>query len=341
MERLKEWRKLIGLVEPERDVDVIDAFTWNAILNKLQVSRKDWRIPKNTKKAIYEHFKESDFDGEVVLTRKSFDGYHDSEILETSCGIILLEDDRVRVAGSREWTDKVSLKVEELLKGHTKNDVYVLSNEHGELSITELPTLVCESLISDNYTEETCLDFEHIANDLAAPQPCGRLVLLHGLPGTGKTFFIRGLVEQLNDKVYPIIVPPALTAKITEPSMVDTFMEKAGRKPLVLIAEDADTMLLPRETDNIAEVSTLLNLTDGLIGQSLDIRVVLTTNAGVFKLDKALTRPGRLCRAIEFPLLRLNHARKIAKRIGKTLKETDEHNKCRSNVSLAEIYCEK
>lgn len=116
---------------------------------------------------------------------------------------------------------------------------------------------------------------------------------------------------------------------------------KLVEKPLVLIIEDADTMLLPRETDNIAEVSTLLNLTDGLIGQSLDIRVVLTTNAGVFKLDKALTRPGRLCRAIEFPLLDLNHARKIAKRIGKTLKETDEHGKCRSNFSLAEIYCEK
>lgn len=140
-------------------------------------------------------------------------------------------------------------------------------------------------------------------------------------------------MRKLGDRVRPVIVPPALTNKITDPAMVDVFMDKAGEKPYVLIIEDADTILIPRESDNIAEVSTLLNLTDGIIGQSLDIRVVLTTNTGhKFKPDPALTRPGRLCREIEFPWLVREQALKIAEKLGKSLPTE------RGSFSIAEIY---
>jgi ATP-dependent 26S proteasome regulatory subunit len=63
---------------------------------------------------------------------------------------------------------------------------------------------------------------------------------------------------------------------------------------MVLILEDADEVLAPRENGNLSAISGVLNIGDGIVGSTLDIRIVATTNAKETQLDPAVKRPGRL-----------------------------------------------
>src|SRR3972149_1038249 len=46
-----------------------------------------------------------------------------------------------------------------------------------------------------NYNDNIIKAFKHIDEELKVDSPCGRLSILHGLPGTGKSFFIKGLIS--------------------------------------------------------------------------------------------------------------------------------------------------
>ena len=92
---------------------------------------------------------------------------------------------------------------------------------------------------------------------------------------------------------------------------------KPGRKkPLVLIIEDADSCLSTRGSDNISSVSSLLNLSDGIIGNLLDLRIVATTNAEIENIDEAILRKGRLSQRVEVGKLEPKQAEEIYKRLG-------------------------
>jgi hypothetical protein len=68
----------------------------------------------------------------------------------------------------------------------------------------------------------------------------------------------------------------------------------------VFIVEDAEELLLSRENGRNSSISMLLNLTDGLLGESLGIQIIATFNTDLRKIDKALLRKGRLMGMYEF-----------------------------------------
>jgi len=88
----------------------------------------------------------------------------------------------------------------------------------------------------------------------------------------------------------------------------------SGRK-LVLLLEDAEVALMSRETDNRNHVSTLLNLSDGILNSWLQISIICTINTTA-DLDSALLRPGRLLAHKVFPRLRPEQALKLARHKG-------------------------
>ena len=65
----------------------------------------------------------------------------------------------------------------------------------------------------------------------------------------------------------------------------------------------------------------------------LDIRIIATTNAGKLELDKAITRPGRMCQHISFDNLCVKDATNLYTKLVK--KPTEEINK---PLTLAEVY---
>ena len=152
--------------------------------------------------------------------------------------------------------------------------------------------------IRTNYATPTRRELESLVKieEPALGDNDGRIILFHGLPGTGKTWAIRSLLTHWKAWADPILI---LDSELIF-SRVDYFMDvisnTAKGKTRILIIEDADG-LVEKDGARSSDLSRLLNMADGLLGASYKVLFLLTTNAKIRDLDQAIVRPGR-CRAI-------------------------------------------
>jgi hypothetical protein len=149
------------------------------------------------------------------------------------------------------------------------------------------------------------------------------LVLFHGEPGTGKTYYIRHLLRKMvaNRKVV-IYIPPNMVDHLVDPAFM-TFLSGELKNWsedgyfCVLLIEDAEPLLAKRQEGvRIQGVTNLLNMTDGLLNDMLNLQIICTFNVDISKLDSALLRPGRLVARKEFKALSELDANLLAQRMG-------------------------
>ena len=180
--------------------------------------------------------------------------------------------------------------------------------------------------IKDNYNDDFIEIDKKIIKMLSTKGKKG-LILLHGLPGTGKTTYIKNLADKIDKQI--IFVPPMMTAAISDPAFIPFLMKYPDS---ILIIEDAETVIKDRSiTGNGNSVSNILNLTDGILGECLKIQIVATFNTDKTHIDKALLRKGRLISEYKFENLNVKKSNKLLKKIGiKT--------KVDKPLSLADIY---
>jgi len=149
------------------------------------------------------------------------------------------------------------------------------------------------------------------------------LVLFHGQPGTGKTYYIRHLLRAMaTGKKIVIYMPPNMVDHLTEPAFM-TFLShtvqnwSASGNFCVLLIEDAEPLLAKRQEGvRIQGVTNLLNMTDGLLNDMLNLQIICTFNVDLKKLDSALLRPGRLIARKEFKPLSKLDANILGQRLG-------------------------
>lgn len=180
--------------------------------------------------------------------------------------------------------------------------------------------------LEDNYAPDFHDPAAHIIHSLNRKDGKG-VVILHGDPGTGKSFFLRHLCKVLKKKI--LYIPPAMVQYITNPY----FMQLLQRhKNSVLIIEDGDNVVKKRdEHSDTQTVSSILNLTDGMLQDVLKLQVVITFNTDIDKTDPALRRVGRLIAEHKLKNLPKDHAQKLSDKLGFKTKITKE-------MSLAEVY---
>jgi hypothetical protein len=147
------------------------------------------------------------------------------------------------------------------------------------------------------------------------------LVLFHGEPGTGKTQFIRMLLDELTRHKKSILyAPPSLSAQLTEPHMIEFISDWVmdEENDCILLIEDAEPLL---EVRNGADgrstgISNLLNITDGILNDMLGLMVIATFNTSISKIDSALLRPQRLIARKEFSKLSFDRGEALAEALG-------------------------
>lgn len=152
------------------------------------------------------------------------------------------------------------------------------------------------------------------------------LVLFHGAAGTGKSTFIKYLSTKSNREF--IYIPVGMVGLLAAPDMLGFLTSKKG---CVLVLEDAEKAVRSREDgDNGDITATILNMTDGILGNILNIAIIATYNASRETVDKALLRKGRLTFEHEFGPLSAADADRLLAHLGQP--------KQGKSMTLAEIY---
>jgi len=164
--------------------------------------------------------------------------------------------------------------------------------------------------IEDNYNDDFKEIHQTILKRLSKKNDKG-LVLLHGKPGTGKTSYIRYLISSVRKNV--IFLPPNMAGEITNPVLISVLIDNPNS---VFVIEDAENIVVDREKDGLSPVSALLNISDGLLSDCLNIQLICTFNTDTSKIDSALMRKGRLIAKYEFKELEIHKAQTLSKKLG-------------------------
>ncbi|MGO8930228.1 MAG: AAA family ATPase [Limisphaerales bacterium] len=161
------------------------------------------------------------------------------------------------------------------------------------------------------------------------------VTILFGSPGVGKTSYLKMLMGRFIDRFVFYYLPLSCFNLLSDPQFVGFWLDQnrghPGKVKLAII-EDAENLLLPRDERSRTQVSNLLNIGDGFLGEHLKIHVVATTNVPMRRLDEAVLRPGRLMGSREFRRLTRAEALRLAQVKGLTLANASD------TWSLAEIY---
>ncbi len=166
--------------------------------------------------------------------------------------------------------------------------------------------------IDDNYNDDFKEIHQTIVKRLSKKNDKG-LVLLHGRPGTGKTSYVRHLISSINKDV--IFLPPNMAGAITNPDLISVLIDNPNS---IFVIEDAENIVVDREQDGHSPVTALLNISDGLLSDCLNIQIICSFNTDISKVDSALMRKGRLIAKYEFKELTIDKAQKLSKKLGFT-----------------------
>jgi hypothetical protein len=114
-----------------------------------------------------------------------------------------------------------------------------------------------------------------------------------------------------------IFVPPDLAAHIVNQDLVNLLIENPN---CGLIIEDAENIIMQRQQGSDSAVSNLLNISDGLLSDFLNVQIICTFNSSLSVVDSALLRKGRLIAKYEFGKLSVPKAQRLSDHAGSDLR---------------------
>ncbi len=226
---------------------------------------------------------------------------------DTNCKI-------VRFLFSKTEISKVETTVAEIrkfkIKKKKKQTISVLLNESSGIACKKINVTKPKLKIEDNYNDDFREIHQIIYKRLSKQNDKG-LILLHGKPGTGKTSYIRYLITSLRKNV--IFLPPNMAQAITNPDLMGILIKNPNS---IFVIEDAEHIVMDRERNGSSAVSALLNISDGLLSDALNIQIICSFNTDISKVDSALMRKGRLIANYEFKELEIEKAQALSQKLG-------------------------
>jgi len=148
--------------------------------------------------------------------------------------------------------------------------------------------------IEGNYGESARAELGALMS-MSDPGGGGKLMLMHGPPGTGKTRAIMSLFHEWQDWCAASVVTDAERFFGDPTYLNDVIFGAEGRADWVLIViEDGDEFIDVGQREHKGQaIARLLNMADGIVGQGLNLLTLITTNVPMDRLNPALARSGR------------------------------------------------
>jgi hypothetical protein len=202
----------------------------------------------------------------------------------------------------------------------------VLTSQDGTFGTEDVNTGDFKSIDIKEFYNDDFVEIEELISDFMTKRESG-IILLHGEPGTGKTTYIKHLICKFSDKEF-IFVQNDFVRDLLKPSFVSFLLQN---KDVTLIIEDAEKVMVSREhSTEDSVVSTILQLTDGLFSDYLNIKIVCTFNTDIDRIDKALLRKGRMVAKHNFKPLSDEKTEALARKFGFT--------DVKGSLTLADIF---
>lgn len=291
---------------------------------------------------IIEAFPESQYSYRSTVFSKSFDD-KDDDILSEIYGPqassftfynkdFICEIDKTSISLYYEDSLDYQAVIDELLdilpreeeKKHTSK-LSLICFEEGSYFTTEAPVEVRHSNIEENYNDDF-IEVDQRIREFLDKKGSG-LVLLSGVAGSGKTSVINTWINELDHRF--VYVPSTIAANLASPDLISFLLD---HKDSIFILEDCENVVMSRESgENFANaISTILNMTDGLMSGIFNCKFICTFNTNIDNVDPALLRKGRCVANYVFEELSLDKTNALLKKLG--YPESDK------KMTLAEIY---
>lgn len=185
-----------------------------------------------------------------------------------------------------------------------------------------------ETALTYNYGKDFKPKYKKLLTSLI--EESNGLYLLHGEPGTGKTYLNRILIQNLCKIKKVLLLPSFMIEHLSKPEFIMFLKE---HKNIIIIMEDAEFALTDRNAKTGSEiaVSNILNMTDGLFNDIMSTQIIATFNTNLSNIDSALTRVGRLKFEHKFDKLKPDDVKTVSDVLDIKIDSITE-------MSLAEIY---
>jgi ATP-dependent 26S proteasome regulatory subunit len=277
-------------------------------------SFKKWFETKHQNDVVQQHYSH-DFN----ITKKSTENAYHIYLLQSGL-LVSIEYTSVFFFHTEEQSEFVNELFEEAKKflytQKKTTDICLIYNQNGELNTQFVEIKKPKIDFNIHYNEDFHPIHKEIVKQLNKKDTNG-LYLFHGQPGTGKSTYIKFLIHQLKKKV--IFISPKMAGELDNLNMTPFLL---NNKNAVFVIEDAEELIASREEVRNSNLSMLLNLTDGLLGESLGIQIIATFNTDVKNIDKALLRKGRLSQIYEFKNLSLDRTNNLLQKLGHNIEAT-------------------
>lgn len=216
-----------------------------------------------------------------------------------------------------------SIEVDE--DSYQKNEINLLTLSFDQLTLSPF-SISAKKINLDTMYNDGFSNFHQDLLQVLNQQNSKGIVFLYGEPGTGKTNYIRYLCGQVKKKV--IYVPNEIVHQLSQPSFLSFLTEN---KNSIIILEDAENIFFDRNKIRSNTASSLLNLTDGILSDALQIQFICTFNTNIENIDHAFLRGGRTIGIHEFKLLEVDKCNKL-------FKDLESERRTEISISLSEIF---
>ena len=127
-----------------------------------------------------------------------------------------------------------------------------------------------------------------------------------------------------------LFIPPNMVDILSSPKFVGFLI---NREKTTLIIEDAERAIIDRNSNESSSisVSNLLNISDGIMSDFLDVNIIATFNSDKKNIDSALLRDGRLIAEYKFGKLNIDKTNYL-------LNKLDKNFISDKPMTVAEIY---